>query len=234
LDGVSSPTPTYVDDCLAGANDVTRREPGRHWGVVAYGLQTDGAPTPATEHRSLYGVGRGALACSPVIVRAGDWASLSCPVELDHTSQRYELSFWSNRQTQLGRVPVRGDLELSVELDGGPVWSGDVHDSTWMGVWVQGFDWQGPVNVTAAVDRSLAGHELTFRLVATRDFADRILDVGLDHIESIGLSVADPGFEDTTAWRSASSGGPLMAWLDHFTPDRPEETCTVVARRYLS
>lgn len=229
LDGVASPTEDYVSNAL---EQILAIDDERHLGVVAYGLQTDGAPTPATENRAMYGTGRGALASSPARATKGDWAELSCRVRIDPEWPRHELSFWSSRQTHLWRVPRRGELHLQVCLDGAPLWSADVHDATWMGLWVQGRDWQGPVDTGWAMRGKESERTLSFRLTALRDLPGSMIDVGLDHLETIGFTLDDPGFESPDRWQVRSSGGPLVAWVDRFVPDRPARILDAVARHY--
>ncbi|MFC7623530.1 hypothetical protein [Microlunatus sp. GCM10028923] len=229
LDGVLAPTAEYAGACVSQA--VQAAAEGETFGVVSYGLQVDGAPTVANERRSMYGDGRGALVASHAGIKAGDYAELSTKITIDPDSPRYELSFWHSRALQLWRIPQRGDFRILVLVDGAQVWAADVHDATWQQLWVQGLDPQGQFDVTSAmIDKTEA--TLSFRLTALRDVSGRSVDVGVDHLETIGFTMADPGFEDASAWQVSSSGGPIVGLVDVFVPDRPEQIIEAVATAY--
>ncbi|SDT27330.1 hypothetical protein SAMN04489812_4908 [Microlunatus soli] len=229
LDGVSAPHQDYVGTAVRYALEATAR--GEILGVVAYGLQVDGAPTIANERRSMYGDGRGSIASSHRPMPAGTWAELSCRVEVDPSSARHELSFWWSKIIELWRTPDRGDFVLQVLLDGALVWRADLHDATWLGLWAQGHSEQGQFDVSAAL-LGKSGATLSFRVTALRDVKDSSFDLGLDNLEAIGLTIPDPGFEDRTAWRTASSGGPIVARVDVFDDDRPARILDAVTAEY--
>jgi hypothetical protein len=111
------------------------------------------------------------------------------------------------------------------------VWSADVHDATWQQLWVQGLDPQGQFDVSSALNGKTEA-TLSFRLTALRDFSGRSVDVGLDHLETIGFTVPDPGFEDPSAWQVRSSGGPIVGLVDVFVPDRPAKIIEAVGAAY--
>ncbi|HLT61194.1 MAG TPA: hypothetical protein VK020_08380, partial [Microlunatus sp.] len=231
LDGVLAPTAEYAGACVTQA--VQAAAEGEILGVVSYGLQVNGAPTVANERRSMYGDGRGALVASHAAIRAGDYAELSTKITIDPESPRHELSFWHSRALQIWRIPRRGDFRIMVLVDGAQVWSADVHDATWQQLWVQGLDPQGQFDVSAAMIGKTEA-SLSFRLTALRDLSGRSVDVGLDHLETIGFRLADPGFEDPSAWQVSSSGGPIVGLVDVFVPDRPARILEAVTDAYRS
>ncbi|GAB3766781.1 hypothetical protein [Microlunatus parietis] len=229
LAGLLPPTAEYAAGCLGPA--VAAASSGQLLGVVAYGLQLDGAPTIANERRSMYGDGRGVLVSGQVPLTAGQYAQLSTPITVQPDSPRHELSFWHSRAFGAEHPPRRGDFEIGVFLDDEQVWTGDVHDATWQQLWVQGHVLQGPVDVSTAL-RGKTEATLRFRLTALRDLDASSIDVGLDTIETIGFTVPDPGFEDPAAWRIDGTGGPIVAAVDLFEPDRPERIFATVRDLY--
>jgi hypothetical protein len=54
----------------------------------------------------------------------------------------------------------------------------------------------------------------------------------MDNLGAIGFTVPDPGFEDPAAWRIDGTGGPIVAALDVFEPDRPERIFATVRDLY--
>lgn len=229
LDGVLAPQEDYVREAIGHALDFTAE--GLVYGVIAYGLQVDGAPTVATELRSMYGLGRGALASSRSVVAKGSYAELKTTVKVDATSPRYELSFWHNRQTDLRFVPSADDYLITVLVDGALVWQSDSVNCQWTGLWIQGEPLQGQFDVTSALQGKTTA-ELAFRMTALTEVHRGMVDVGLDNIETIGFTVPDPGFENPGAWTASSSGGPIVALVDVFTPDRPAGILRAVGEEF--
>lgn len=227
LDAPAAPTEDYVEEAVRAAVDAAARE--EILGVIAYGMQVDGAPAVANERRSMYGDGRGALATSRRPIERGTYAELSASMTVDPSSPRHELSFWTSR-TFLGRYNAQpGDFVLHVLIDGAQVWAEDILNSTWLGLYVQCESLEGPIDVAWA----LAGKEeatLTFRLTAGRDVRDVTFDVGIDNIETIGCAVDDPGFERRDAWTATSTGGPVTASVDVFAEDRPQRIKQAIGR----
>lgn len=229
LDGVLAPNESYVGEVIRQA--MVAGKAGKVHGVIAYGLQVDGAPTVATELRSMYGLGRGALASSRSVVARDTYAELKTSVKVDPDSARYELSFWHNRQTDLRFVPSQGDYIITVLVDGALVWQSDVVNCQWTGLWIQGEPLQGPIDVTSAFAGKVEA-ELAFRLTALKEVRRGMVDVGIDNIETVGFSLTDPGFEDASAWVASSSGGPIISAVDIFTPDRPERILARVGEEF--
>lgn len=229
LDSPIPPRADYVAEVIDAGRQYADR--GELIGTVAYGTQVDGAPSPSSDNRALYGNGRLSLVSSVVRVPAGAWAEASQVVKVDPESPRYELSFWHSR-TFLGRsTGDADDFTLNVLVDGEVVWSGDAFEDTWLSLWIQGKGLQGPVDLTAAL-RGKSEATLTFRLTAERDVKGFTLDVGVDHLESIGFEVGDPGFESPASWQVATSGGPVIGEVDVFVPDRPTRIFDAVGRAF--
>lgn len=229
LAGLLPPTAEYAFGCLGPA--VAAASAGTLLGVVAYGLQVDGAPTIASERRSMYGDGRGVLVSGQVPITAGEYAELSTKITVEPGKPRHELGFWHSRAFGAEHPPQRGDFRIGVFLDDDEVWTGDVHDATWQQLWVLGHVLQGPVDVSAAL-RGKTEATLRFRLTALRDLEASSVDVGLDAIDSIGFTVPDPGFEDPAAWQLGGTDGPIVAAIDLFEPDRPERIFATVRDLY--
>lgn len=229
LAGLLEPTAEYVSGCLTEAR--SRAAAGDILGVISYGLQVDGAPAVANQRRSMYGDGRGALLAPVIPVEQGQYAELATRLDVRPDSPRHELGFWHSRTISIDQVPQRGDYRIDVLIDDEPVWSADVHDSTWQQLWVCGRSPQGAFDISDAV-RGKTEATLAFRLTALRDVDAACIDVGLDAIETIGCSVPDPGFEDPAAWQVTDSGGQLVAVVDLYQPDRPDRILQVVRDAY--
>ncbi len=229
LAGLLEPTAEYVSAIVTEA--ATRAASGEILGVISYGLQVDGAPAVANGRRSMYGDGRGALLAPVVPVDEGQYAELSTRLEVQPDSPRHELGFWHSRTTSIDHVPERGDYRIDVLIDDAVVWTADAHDSTWQQLWVFGRSPQGAFDVSESL-RGKTEATLTFRLTAVRDVGGACLDVGLDAIETIGFTLADPGFEDPAAWQTVDSNGQLVAVVDRYQPDRPDRILHAVRHVY--
>jgi hypothetical protein len=228
LDAPMPPMEDYVTETLTIAAEYVRA--GRIPGVIAYGTQLDDAPTPATDHRALYGAGRLALVAPHSAVPAGSVAAASQRVTVDPASRRYEVSFWYHRWFLPDGVEA-GTYVLELLVDDAVVWSSDVHEQPW-DLWMQGEIMHGPVDVTEAV----AGRSevtLTFRLRSLRDTAGSYVDVGVDHLQTVGLYVRDPGFERAGSW-TLEGDGPLLAVVDIHVPDRPARIFDAVSRCFAN
>jgi hypothetical protein len=125
-------------------------------------------------------------------------------VRVDPHSARYELSFWEYlRHAASG--PHRGSHIASVTVDGLSIWSSDAMDLIQY-LWVNGATPQGPIDVSDLV-RGKSHVTLAFTLCEAAGVTDFGSDVGFDNIETIGLDVHNPSFENTSAW-TLSSGSP--------------------------
>lgn len=216
LDAPLPPTEDYVRETVA--EGVRLAAEGQTVGVVAYGTQQDAAPAPATDNRAMYGAGRLALFASRKPVAPGQQALGVQTVRVDAASPRYELSFWFRREFVVDNLKP-GDYRLQVAVDDHVVWDFDVVEQP-QNLWLQGDAFQGPIDVTAAV----AGKDsvrLAFRLLSTSQTDHAFVDVGIDHIETVGLHVVDPGFEEPGTWEVHSEGA-MVATIDLFAADRPQ------------
>ncbi len=223
------PTETYAAECVRAG--VEHAAEGKIAGVVAYGTQVDGAPTPNSENLAMYGSGRLSLAAPyHSVAKAGTYAEGWQTVAVDPDSPRYELSFWHYRLFT-SNVPAPGDYVFRVLVDDEEVWASDVRGEPWA-LWIQGKGLQGPVDITPYL-KGKTSARLAFRLTAERDVSSRYVDVGIDHLEAIGFTIADPGFEEEGAWQYVRGGdGPILACVDHFVPDRPERIFRAVGEEF--
>ncbi|MEV0714973.1 hypothetical protein, partial [Asanoa sp. NPDC050611] len=215
LDAPLPPTEDYVREVVATGLRLCAQ--GDLAGVIAYGTQQDGAPAPATDNRAMYGNGRLALFASRSPIEPGQAVSGRQAVPVDPDSPRHEISFWYRREFHPDGLAA-GCFRLQVLLDDQIVWDMDVADQSY-NLWMQGDAFQGPIDVTAAV-RGKTSVDLAFRLTSTRGVSGAFVDVGIDNIETVGLRVTDPGFEEVGAW-TVETAGPLVACLDRYAGDRP-------------
>lgn len=219
------PTESYVRQALTTGLACTADDMIE--GVIAYGVQLDDAPTIASDNKAMYGSGRLSLALpSERTIPAGTWAQASQVIRPDPTSARYELSFWHFDQFG-ANIPPAGRVVKEVLVDDEVVWRCDIHDEPWH-LWIQGRSLQGPVDLTSAL-AGKAHATLTLRLRVAREVSDPGLDIGFDHLESIGFTLTDPGFEEPTGWDLSDSGGAAVAAIDIFVPDRPRRIRHTVA-----
>lgn len=227
LDAPLAPTEDYVAAAVAAG--LGEAAAGRIEGVVAYGTQLDDAPTPATDNRAMYGRGRLAF-CVPnaVDTPAGTYVEASQVVTVDPAAPRHELSFW--RLAAMPRSHVDGKHLLQVLLDGELVFSLDVADQSWP-LWTQGEALQGPVDVTAQL-RGKSTATLAFRLTEAAAGNGAAVDVGVDHVETIGFTVANPGFETPDSWHFDATHPAMLGCIDIFVPDRPARIFEAVQRLY--
>lgn len=162
----------------------------------------------ASDRDAMYGNGRLSLAVpESTTTTTGSCASASQVVRVDPRSARYELSFWEYlRHAASG--PHRGSHIASVTVDGQSIWSSDAMDLIQF-LWVNGATPQGPIDVSDLV-RGKSHVTLAFTLCEAAGVTDFGSDVGFDNIETIGLDVHNPGFENTSAWTlSSGSPGPM-------------------------
>lgn len=225
LDSPAQPHEDYVAEAVRIGMEYAAR--GDIAGVTAYGTPLDTLPAPRSDNAALYGDGRLALVSSTAPVTAGSHVAASAAVTVDPGAPRHELSFWHTRRFLARSLGEPGDLALQVLVDDSLVWSCDVFDESWLGLWIQGRSGQGPVDLSH-VFRGITRATLTFRLVALRAFDGFTVDVGVDHVESIGFDVPDPGFERTDVWRITSTGGPLVGRIDVHVEDRPSRVFDAV------
>ncbi|GAA3941659.1 hypothetical protein GCM10023085_24160 [Actinomadura viridis] len=220
------PTESYVRQAVDAGLRCTAD--GLISGVIAYGTQLDDAPTIASDNKAMYGNGRLSLSLPSETQRipAGTWAQAGQVIHPDPASPRYELSFWHFDEFAPS-TPGPGEVVKELLVDGEVVWTCDIHDEPWP-LWIQGRSLQGPVDLTPW----LTGKEratLTIRLRVVDETTGNRVDVGFDHLESIGFTLADPGFEEPAGWELTDSGGAAKAHIDIFVPDRPRRIRLAVA-----
>ncbi|SDS75321.1 hypothetical protein [Actinopolymorpha singaporensis] len=228
LDAWNEPTPDYCASAVRAGLEYARA--GRIAGVTAYGLQLDDAPTISSTNKAMYGNGRLSLLVPPVRTQEGAYAQASQVVRVDPDAPRHELSFWHN-DIFSGLVGGAGKHVKQVLLDGEVIWSEDVRHHGFA-LWQQCSTLHGPIDVTERL-RGRTSATLAFRLHQARG-GDEIfpVDVGFDHIETLGFTVDNPGFETTDAWTLDSSHGVPVPSIDIFVPDRPQHSFAAVAAEY--
>jgi hypothetical protein len=230
LDAWSEPTPEYAAAAVRGGLEYARQ--GLIAGVTAYGLQLDDAPTISSINKAMYGNGRLSLtAPSFAATEPGSYAEASQVVTVDPDSARYELSFWHNDIVSAPRVGSRGRHRKQVLVDGEVVWSEDVMDHGFA-LWQQCSTLHGPIDITDRL-RGKTNATLAFRLLEGEPGDELFpVDVGFDHIETVGYTVQNPGFETPDGWTLDRTAGGPQAAIDIVIPDRPRRTFEAVAREY--
>jgi hypothetical protein len=228
LDAPLAPTEDYV----AATLEIAARyaADGRTGGTIAYGTQLDDAPTPASDNKAMYGTGRLALIAPREPVLAGTAAEAKQVVAVDPAAARQEISFWYHRWFHArGIQPDTYMLELLI--DDVVVWGIDIAQQPWA-VWTQGDGLMGPVDVTREA-RGRDRVQVCFRLRAVRDTTLSYVDVGVDNVETIGLSLRNGGFDEQQDW-TLEMQGPLLAVIDLFVTDRPARIRRAVTRSFAT
>jgi hypothetical protein len=166
--------------------------------------------------RAMFGAGRLSLSVpAGTSTTNGQCASASQQVKVTPGLRRYELSFWHHDQwwnTPAGQgyhakqVLIDGESLITSSTGGLSTSDRPAH------TYIQGQTLKGPVDVTELV-AGKASVTLTLRLCETKDAVNIPVDVGFDHIESLGLLVHNPGFEEPTGWTLTSEGN-VRATLD--------------------
>lgn len=70
------------------------------------------------------------------------------------------------------------------------------------------------------------------RLTAEREIVGKYVDIGIDHFESVGFEISDPGFETGDGWELSPTRGPILPAIDIFVPERPERIFRAVAAAF--
>ncbi|MDX3003318.1 hypothetical protein PWY87_16640 [Kribbella solani] len=226
LDAPLHATPEYCTATLTTTAEYVAA--GKIPGVVSYGTQLDDGPAPTVENKAMYGNGRLALVNSRARAAAGSTASATQRVPVDPRLSRYEVSFWYHRWFLANGIEP-GRYQLEMLIDDTVVWTMDLYEQRWP-VWTNGDGMEGPVDVTKYV----AGRnevELTFRLHVLQETAGQMIDVGVDHVESIGLGVRNGGFEENSDWILRGSG-PVFVVYDHYLRDRSARIFAAISRVY--
>ena len=228
LDAWNEPTEDY--NAAVVRTGLEYAHAGRIAGVTAYGLQLDDAPTISSLNKAMYGNGRLSFHVPPVRTREGAYAEAAQVVRVDPDAPRHELSFWHN-DVFSGRFGAVGQHVKQVLLDGEVVWSEDVRQHGFA-LWQQCSTLHGPIDVSERL-RGRSSATLAFRLHEGKGGEEVFpVDVGFDHIETLGFSVDNPGFETTDGWTLTSSHGVPVPAIDIFVPDRPRRSFAAVAAEY--
>jgi hypothetical protein len=227
LDAWNEPSPDYNAAVVRTGLEYARD--GRIAGVTAYGLQLDDAPTLSSTNKAMYGNGRLSFLVPPVRTTEGAYAEAGQLVTVDPGAPRHELSFWHN-DVFSGRFGEPGTHLKQVLLDDEVIWSEDVRQHGFA-LWQQCSTLHGPIDVTDRL-RGKTSATLAFRLHVARGDEVFPVDVGFDHIETIGFTVDDPGFETTDGWILSNSHGVPVPSIDLFVPDRPRRSFAAVAAEY--
>ncbi|MEQ7006743.1 hypothetical protein ABN028_11085 [Actinopolymorpha sp. B17G11] len=228
LDAWNEPSPDYNAAVVRSGLDYARD--GRIAGVTAYGLQLDDAPTISSTNKAMYGNGRLSFLVPPVRTKKGAYAEASQVVAVEPDAARHELSFWHN-DIFSARFGEPGTHVKQVLIDGEVIWFEDVCQHGFA-LWQQCSTLHGPIDVSDRL-RGKASATLAFRLLEAGS-SDGVfpVDVGFDHIETIGFTVENPGFETTDGWRLTTSHGVPVPSIDIAVPDRPRQSFAAVAAEY--
>ncbi|RZQ65565.1 hypothetical protein [Amycolatopsis suaedae] len=211
LDHYAADRPARIRDAVA----TTLR--GKPWTNRPY--PPDPAPFPRdgyrTDNTAMFGDGRLSLSLPDRTSPApNSCATASQRVAVDPYSPRYELSFWHYDQYAQTRL-FEGQLVKRLTIDGLLVQQRDVTD-WWEYTWMNGSSDQGPIDVGDFV-RGKKEVTVAFQLCATdTPPVDLGVDVGVDTIESVGLTVRNPGFESGGAWTMSSTDPALTARIERF------------------
>lgn len=231
LDAWNEPTPEYSAAVVRTGLEYARD--GRIAGVTAYGLQLDDAPTISSINKAMYGDGRLSFLVPPRRTEEGWYAEASQVVRVDPDAPRHEISFWHNvhYSGRLGDGPQGGKHLKQALIDDVVVWQEDITTQTFA-LWQQCSTLHGPIDLTEHL-RGKTEAKLAFRLVEGRSGDDTFpIDVGFDHVETIGFTVENPGFESRDAWTLTSSNGVVVPSIEIVVPDRPRRSFEAVAGEY--
>ncbi|WP_020577011.1 hypothetical protein [Actinopolymorpha alba] len=229
LDAWYEPTDDYSAAAVRTGLEYARD--GRIAGVTAYGLQLDDAPTISSHNKAMYGNGRLSFLVPPISTEEGAYAEAAQIVRVDPDAARYELSFWHN-DVFSSKFGTPGKHLKQVLIDDEVVWSEDVAVPYGFPLWQQCSTLHGPLDVTSRL-RGKSSAKLAFRLYEYRGGGEVFpVDTGFDHIETIGFTVDNPGFESRAGWTLTRSHGVPLVAIDLIVPDQPRRTFAAVAAEY--
>lgn len=192
------------------------REFGLMGGAEVAPLRLHPTPPPPNR-RAMFGRGRLSLAVeSHRTVAPGQCATASQQVSVRPGLPRYQLSFWSFDQWRATPV-AKGIYAKEVLVDGEPIFDVDVTSDAEY-TWVEGQSLKGPVDISQLVagKRSVT---LTLGVCTRKASTDVPVDVGFDHLRSLGLRIHNPDFDRPGDWTLGSAGA-LRAGLDIATRGR--------------
>jgi hypothetical protein len=168
----------------------------------------------SSDRDSMYGDGRLSLSVpANTSTQAGQCATASQVVSVDPTSARYEISFWEYLRHFTAGLHG-GAHTVSVTVDSQPIWTND-GEFLIQYLWVNGHTDQGPIDVGDLV-RGKSHVTLSFNLCEAKAVTNLGVDVGFDHIQTVGLQVHNPGFENTSGWTLSSAAPAPRALIKIF------------------
>lgn len=160
------------------------------------------------DNRAMYGNGRLAFTVPGGALPANTCGTAAQTVRVRPGMSRYELSFWHADPVQ-ARF---GQVFKQIRIDGKMLWDRDGGDF-WPWFYINASDHQGGIDITEFVTGK-SSVQLEFR-VCTKDAQTnaKATTIGFDHLEAIGLDIANPGFERVADWR-LTSAAPITAAYD--------------------
>jgi hypothetical protein len=215
------PSTAYVRSVVDVGLDYLRRE--RIAGLVAYGVQIDGGLAQFDELKARIGRGRLALAMADhVPAPARSYAQAGQTVRVVPEVERVTLTF--SHRDRRGTGAVTGSHQKQLLVDGKIVWREEVGAET--GTWQT-----TTVDLTAAA-RGRSTVRITFRLTSISPIVDSAVDLAVDELRGVGLSIGNPRFEDGSAWQITRSGPYYVAAVDVYDPERPRRTFELLQQRF--
>ena len=227
LDATLSPDADYVKECVEISNKYAGDN--RTVGVITYGLPITDLPAVSSDNRAMYGNGRLSLAASPRSTKAGGHAEAWQIVEVDPNATRYEISFWVWDQYS-GTPELKGYHYKRVILDGKIIYNFDVMDAPQM-QWLQGDTGIGPVDVTHIL-KGKKSAKLELQQYEGKGVDNFQVDVGFDHIESIGFKVKNAEFEHKGDWNFSTTSGTLIPSIRVWHHDEPQRIFNAVSEAF--
>lgn len=213
-----APDVAYVRDSLAmGLADVAA---GKLVGVVTYKLSKSGLPAPDAENYAHTGHGRATILASGAGIPAGSYAELSG--HYTATSGTPALLFWS---TALYTKLPPGYFFLQLLLDDRQVWERDLATME-SKLWNQERVELGPL----PAGKSEGAFRVRLALKKTTGSISVI--AGLDDLETEGLTLQDPGFENPAKWTPAQTAPAFLPMVQWFDPQRPTHMVDAVRELY--
>lgn len=221
------PTADYAKRALDIGVDYARR--GKIEGVASYGTPHPGDPAVSSDVLAMYGRGSLVMQNYGGSTPVGAYQSASQTVQVDPDAPRYTLSFW--RYNRYYSAPVAGRL-MQVLVDDQVVWSSDIasdassggHEYRWSQV-------EAPIEIDPALLHGRTSATLTFRVIQTAASNFRSL-TAFDTVQTSGLRVSDPGFEQASQWTTASTFGNLIPSVKIYDPKLPSNVFRAVATAF--
>ncbi|GAB3751714.1 hypothetical protein [Microlunatus parietis] len=138
---------------------------------------------------------------------------------------RYEISFWHTDWYQANF----GNLFKQLRIDGKIIWDRDAGDY-WPWFYINGSDHQGVIDLTDLV-KGKQQVEIEFAVCSKAAIAKYQTEIGFDHIETIGLDLANGELENTSGWKLASTA-PITAAFDLHGPCQVDDDARVITGKH--